>query len=210
MKKLFINLLLVQLIWINSVSSQPAILEAMLGSNTYWYQHGISKNLTSTSRFGFAHSSSLHFVYADENLNELMSQSYLTYELTKGIKVAAGTFYASAPGISPALAVQFRIQQNHFRALLVPRIDLRENGAYELMTSLEYTPPVSRRINFYSRVQLMSNYGPVAHNRSYQYVRLGLLIGDAAVGMALNVDERGKEKQTGHNWGLFLRYALKT
>jgi hypothetical protein len=90
---------------------------------------------------------------------------------------------------------------------MVPRIDLKKNGSYEIMTLLQYNPPITKTISLHSRAQLMSNYGE-HHNRSYQNFRLGLEHARTAAGFALNIDERGKEIQTQHNWGVFIRYIL--
>ncbi len=202
--------LVVVILWLvafASVKAQPATIEVMVGEENYFYQHALSKSISS-SRFGFFHTSSLHAFYNSDDLNEVMSQSYMTYELTEFAKLAMGTFYASKPGISVAAALQFGYAHRNFRASLVPRIDLKRGGSVEMMMLLEYSPTITERIKFYSRAQFMTNYGPDNHNRSYQNFRAGLRVKNTVVGVALNIDERGSEINTLHNLGVFLRYEL--
>jgi hypothetical protein len=187
--------------------AQAISVEGMVGSKNYFYQHTFALPLAN-SRFSVFHTSSMHLLYKEREKNEVMTQSYLTYPLAGFVRLALGTFYASQPGISPALAAQFQFRHRHFSTLVVPRVDLKRNGSIEAMTLFEYVPPINERASLYTRVQLMSNYGPHAHNRSYQNFRLGVTNKKTTTGLALNVDERGPEKQTQHNWGVFLKYNL--
>jgi hypothetical protein len=191
----------------SSLYAQSTILEGMLGNENYFYQHTLSGRISS-SRFGFFHVSSLHAFYKSDDLNELMSQSFITYPLTGFAKLAVGTFYASKPGISPTAAVQFGYTNNDFSASVVPRIDIQKNGSVEIMMLFEYHPNINDRIQFYSLAKFMTNYGPYHHNRSYQNFRTGLQVKQTVVGMALNIDERGSDLMTLYNWGLFLRYEF--
>ncbi|NBB22994.1 hypothetical protein GVN20_26800 [Runella sp. CRIBMP] len=190
-----------------AVNAQPTTIETMVGKQNYFYQHTISKSLGS-SRFGFMHTSSLHAFYEGDDMNELMSQTYVTYSVMRFLKLGLGTFYASKPGISPAVSLQFRYAHRDFQAFLVPRVDLKKNGSVEMMILLEYTPAITERIHFYSRAQFMTNYGPKHHNRSFQNFRAGLHIRQTVVGIALNIDQRGKTISTLYNPGVFLRYEL--
>ena len=191
----------------NLVEAQYMGAEVMVGNKNYWYQHALYLPIHK-SRFSISHSSSMHLMYQEKDKNEVMSQSYVTYPLTSFLRAAVGTFYATKPGISPALALQFGLSQKHVKLLVVPRIDLKNNGSVEVMTLLEYTLPINDQFNFYSKVQAMTNYGPYNHNRSYQNFRLGLRTQKTTFGLALNVDERGSEKETLHSWGVFLRYDI--
>ncbi len=190
-----------------SVNAQPVNIEVMLGKENFFYQHTLAKSLGS-SRFGFFHTSSLHAFYTSDNLNEAMSQSYVTYRLTDYTRLAVGTFYAIKPGISVAAALQCAYAYRNFRASLVPRIDIERGGSVEMMMLLEYCPAITERITLYSRAQFMTNYGPNHHNRSYQNFRTGLRVKKTVAGVALNIDERGSEITTLHNLGVFLRYEL--
>jgi hypothetical protein len=191
----------------SSLCAQSTILEGMLGNENYFYQHTLSGSIGS-SRFGFFHTSSLHAFYESDGLNELMSQSFITYPVTGFAKLAIGTFYTSKPGISPAAAVQLGYANHDFSATVVPRIDIQKNGSVEIMMLFEYHPDINDRVQLYSRAQFMTNYGPYHHNRSYQNFRAGLQVKQTVVGMALNIDERGSDLTTLYNWGVFLRYEF--
>lgn len=195
------------LVALASARAQPTTIEAMLGEENYFYQHTLSKSISS-SRFGFFHTSSLHAFYNSDYLNEAMSQSYLTYELTEFAKLAIGTFYASKPGISVAASLQLAYAHRNFRASLVPRLDLKKGGSVEMMMLLQYSPAITERMKFYSRAQFMTNYGPDHQNRSYQNFRAGLRVKNAVMGLALIIDQRGSEITTLHNLGVFLLYEL--
>jgi len=186
-----------------AAQGQSVLVEAMAGNKNYFYQHTLLLPLNH-SQFSIFHTSSMYWVYQERQKNEAMTQSYITYPLAPFARLALGTFYASQPGISASLAAQFQFGKRHFRALLVPRADLKKNGSVEGMALFEYMPPINERTSFYSRVQFMSNFGPDAHNRSYQNFRLGASGRRTTAGLALNIDERGPEKQTQHNWGVFI------
>jgi hypothetical protein len=184
--------------------SQPVPVEAMAGGNNYWYQHSVYRQFPAGSRFGFFHVSSLQVFYNGDRANQVMSQSYLTYRLTAGAKLALGSFYATGPGFSPSLAVQFTKKTDDWLLLIVPRVDLTRNATCEAMVMAEYTPMLSKKVGIYSRVQLMSNYG-TCHNRSYQHLRIGLSVNRIRFGGALNLDEYAREKQIRANVGVFIK-----
>jgi hypothetical protein len=197
----------VGLVAVVAVNAQTTTVEAMAGKQNYFYQHTISKSI-GKSRFGFMHTSSLHSFYEGNEMNELMSQSYVTYSFTRFLKLGLGTFYTRKPGISPAASLQFRYAHRDFTAFLVPRIDLKKNGSVEIMLLLEYNPAITERFHFYSRAQFMTNYGPKHHNRSFQNFRAGLQVRQTVVGIALNIDQRGSRISTLYNPGAFIRYEL--
>lgn len=188
--------------WCQSLSA-----EFMAGDKNYWHQYSGSVRF-GQSKFGLFFTSSQHLLYEESAKNEVMSQLYATYPLNSFLTIAAGTFYATKPGISPSLSAQFRFKNNNLRGIIAPRVDVKNRGSVEIMSSVEYTPPITPLIGFYSRLQLMSNYGPYHHNRSYQNIRMGLQVKHATFGFALNVDERGAEKATMHNWGGFVRLVI--
>lgn len=188
--------------------AQHFTAEVMAGDRNYYYAHSLNQPFESNKRFSFSHVSSLHSLYVEKQKNELMSQTYLSYGLTKHFRLAAGTFYASKPGISASLALQSSFQVQYLRALIVPRIDLKHGGSYELMALVDYDVPITEKFLLHIRTQVMGNYTQSIHNRSYQNVRIGLKRSHSAFGIALNVDERGAEKQKQCNWGFFFRHEF--
>jgi hypothetical protein len=204
----FITILL-PLLWVQSLISlaQSVPVEAMVGHENYWYQHSVFRQFSSKSKFGFFHVSSLHVFYDEHKIDEIMSQSYVTYRLTSGVNLALGSFYATGPGFSPAVAVQLMKKTRDLLILVVPRTDLQKKATYEVMAMAEYRPMFTEKVGMYVRAQLMSNYG-THHNRSYQNFRLGVSVNKVQFGLAMNLDEYGKETQTRHNLGLFIRTEL--
>lgn len=188
--------------------AQHFTIEAMVGNRNYYYAHSLNQPFEGNKRFSFSHTSSLHSLYVEKQKNELMSQTYISYTLTRHFRLATGTFYASKPGISASLALQSSFQIQYLRALIVPRIDLKHGGSYELMALLDYDVPMTENLLLHIRTQVMGNYTQNIHNRSFQNVRIGLKRKHCTFGLALNVDERGAEKQQQCNWGVFFRYDL--
>jgi hypothetical protein len=99
-------------------------------------------------------------------------------------------------------------QRRYLTLLAMPRVDLWKGAAYEMMALVEYTPPLGRRVRLYTRLQVMSSYGPRGHTRSYQYVRVGLAAKTVTFGLALNADEYGREAGLIPNAGGFVRKEL--
>lgn len=207
MKFIFPLLLLAWLPYL-AATAQPIPLEGVAGHRYYWYQQVVARGFSGQSRFGFFHTSSLHVYYDEAQTDEVMTQSYLTYRVSPGITAALGTFYATGAGFTPAFALQFLKRLPHLTLLAVPRVDLWRKATYEIMAQAEYTPPLGERVHLYTRLQVMSNHGPRGHNRSYQNVRAGLHLKTFGFGLALNVDEYGRETGPATNLGVFLRKAL--
>ncbi len=207
MKRIFFVLLRAWLLSLRAFA-QPLPLEGMAGHKYYWYQQVYAKSFSAQSRFGFFHTSSLHVYHDRAQTDEVMTQSYLTYRLSPAVTAALGTFYATGPGFTPSFALQLLKQQRHLTLLAVPRVDLWKGATYEIMALLEYAPPLGERVNLYTRLQVMSNHGPRGHNRSYQNVRAGLNLKTVAFGLALNVDEYGRETGPAANLGVFIRKEL--
>lgn len=200
--------LIILIAFSTKLQAQPLLVELMAGEENVWYQHGISKKIHGSNRFGYSHVSSIHRFYDEKRKDELMSQSYVTYKVLNGVVAALGSFYATQPGPSLALGVQLSKRKANTFVLFVPRFDIKKNGSYEGMLLIEYQPPLSEKIRMYSRAQAMSNFSASRHNRSYQNFRLGITSGNYQLGFALNVDEFGAEKDTQHNVGVFVRTEL--
>ena len=205
--KLYFTLLLL-LVAGAAAHAQQLPIELMAGRENLWYQHVLAKKFSSDSRFGFFNVSTLHVYHDRQRTDEIMSQSYVTWGLSRSFYLQAGAFYASGPGFSPSVGVQFVKQLDDFFILLVPRIDIKKKGSYDAMALVRYQPRLSDQLSLYSHIQLMSNYSGNNHNRSYQNFWLGLGYKSFQFGMALNLDEYGAEYITYYNPGLFIRTAL--
>jgi hypothetical protein len=191
-----------------SLYAQHVPVEVTFGNRNYWYQHLISRKFSPESKFGFFHVSSLYVFYEDKIGEELMSQSYVTYQVVEGIALAGGAFYSTGPGFSPSFGIQFSKRSNDLFFIIIPRVDVKKSGSYEVMTLLEYTPRITDRLRLYSRIQGMSNYTGSDHNKSYQNLRVGVEIKQFQFGLAMNLDEYGDDARTYWNNGIFLRTKI--
>lgn len=188
--------------------TQTVPVELVYSDKDYRYQHFFFKELKPASRFGFFHTSSMYTFHDEERATEMMSQSYVTYKINPSLTVLAGTFYASIPGFTPSASLQYKYAQKNLFVLVVPRVDLRNNPSYELMSLTEYKPSISKGLYLYSRLQLLSNFQHTTHNRSYQNVRIGVGSEKTQGGFALNYDQYGSEVHKVLSMGVFLRHEL--
>ncbi len=78
------------------------------------------------------------------------------------------------------------------------------------MGFVEYAPAINNKLRLYTRIQFMTTWTFPEHNRSYQYLRLGLGYDKFQVGIAANYDEYGKAKETYRNYGCFIRYVFSS
>jgi hypothetical protein len=192
--------------FISSLFAQTIPLEIMGGQRNFWYQHVMGKGFEN-SKFGHFHVSSLHAFY-DATPHELMSQSYLTYQINAYIKPGIGLFYSSAPSFAPSINIQLMHKgKNHF-ILAIPRIDVVNNPSYDVMVMTEYFPKLTHNTALYTRIQVMLNYTGTQHNRSYQNIRAGIDLGTVQLGVAANFDAYGKRIQYQNNYGLFVRKMI--
>lgn len=189
------------------VKAQTMPVEMMAGNRNYYQQFSVSKE-SSVKRLGFFNTSSLLFLYCRAKQSELMSQSYATYSVSGFMKLGFGCFYASGPGMSPSFNMQFTRKGKSSFFIASPRIDLKVNPTFDLMTSVELRPAFNDSIRWYFRLQTMFNYSVMQHNRSYQYVRVGIAHKKRQMGLAVNRDSYGREYTTFLNYGLFYRVEL--
>jgi hypothetical protein len=137
-----------------------------------------------------------------------MNQGYLRFNISPAFSVMAGYFYATVPDFGASVALQYFKKHKDWLFVLSPRIDIKKNGAYEIFGLAEYRPSIGRQLKLYSRIQAMSSFGPYAHNRSYQRIRLGIDVANFQFGAGLNIDEFGPDPLVKYNAGLFLRKEL--
>jgi hypothetical protein len=191
------------ILFASSIKAQQLRVEAMPGNKNYWYQHVITTEFDS-SRLGFLNTSSLQYFIRESN-TELMTQSYLTYKLHSHIKLGLGSFYASQPGFKPSFNLQYAATRKNWSLFLIPRVDVWRKASYDLFLLYEYKPAISKDLKFYLRVQAMSNYRRLIHNRSYQLLRVGLQRKNIQFGIAANYDAYGEDMKYRAHYGLFIR-----
>ena len=193
--------------------AQVLPVELMLGNEYISYQHFVSKPFEKDSRFGLVHIANILVKYnpkTEENSkpNEVMNQAYISMRVSGSFSVLLGGFYSNATDFNASAAFQFIKQYKHIFILLAPRVDLKNNGSYEMFGIIEYRPKIYKEINLYTRFQGMTNLGPYKHNRSYQQFRLGLDIKRFQFGLGINIDEYGAEPEVLTNAGVFIRKVI--
>lgn len=137
-----------------------------------------------------------------------MTQSYISYQLVTNVNFAGGFFYATGVGARPSIAVQLIKRIKNVFLVVVPRMDVYQTPAFEIMTVIEARTPLSNKFNFYARINAMSNYGKHAHNRSFQNFVIGIERKSTQFGLAATFDEYGESKLTRFNAGVFIKRDL--
>lgn len=185
----------------------------MAGNKYLHYQHSLGQSLKPGSRFGWQHIATLlkrHNTKAGKGdlPDELMNQGYLTVRLHPLLSLKGGLFYTNAGGYQPSMGIQFFFHNKNCVVVVAPRAGFEKKGAYELFTMMEYTPPVSKSLKLYIRLQAMSNASRESHNRSYQLVRVGVDMKGFQAGGGLTLDEYGTSGKVHSNAGLFVRRSF--
>lgn len=185
----------------------PIPVEVLGGYRGIFYQHTIVRPIG--GRFGWMHIANVLRLYDTKAYtNELMNQGYVTYGLSRSFTLLAGAHYTNVTDLRGSVGIQFAQQRGDWFYLLMPRADVMLNGSWELFTLVEYRPVLRGQTKLYTRLQTMTNAGPYAHNRGYQYVRAGVDRKGVQFGIGLNLDEYGPSATIQPNAGLFLRMEL--
>jgi hypothetical protein len=190
-----------------SLIAQPIPVEILFGSTYYQYQHSLSRDLWKKGSLSFSNVTSLNAFHSELHTTEVMTQTHVSYTISNMLRVGLGTFYSTRPGLSPSVSLQFMKHYHNLSFMVIPRVDIKKAPSHDLFVRVEYRK-VNKKITPYLRLQAMTNFGPSNHNRSYQNVRAGIALDKVQFGLALNLDEYGKEILTIQNWGVFFRYEL--
>ena len=192
----------------NKLLAQPLPVEISATHRAVWYQQLISRKMSKNSAWGFFSVSSWQKSYDIGSKAELMTQSYLSYQVHARVTITAGVHYTHVTDWRPSLAVQLNKKWKHAWILLVPRTDIWRIPAFELMALYEYRPPITENIGLYSRIQIMSSVGASSHNRSYQHLRIGLDFKHFQTGLSLHLDEYGDNLIPVKSYGIFFRKEI--
>jgi hypothetical protein len=195
------------------ISAQKFTIEVLPGHKYLFYQHLFTAHFEKSKGFGVVHISNMSNWYEHDKEkggmnNEIMNQVYISWDQSGQLKFMAGFFYANATGLKPAVALQFAQRFKNGLFVLVSRTDAVKGGSFELMSMLELQPYIYKKLQLYTRVQVMSNAGPYHHNRSYQRFRTGIQYKQIQTGIGLNVDEYGFPAKVKLNAGFFIRKAF--
>lgn len=180
-------------------------VELSIGHSSYYYQHSFAAKFKPEKPFGFFHTSSVMIPYHKNRGNEIMSQSYFTYTLSKRWASGMGSIFTPVNRVRPSAFVQYFNKWKSTSLMFFPRIDIWSDPNLELMGFIEYQGDVSRPMNLYARFQFMSVWNRNGHARSAQYARLGMDTAGLQFGLAANFDQYGPMATHYNNFGLFVR-----
>ncbi|WP_290792139.1 hypothetical protein [Flavihumibacter sp. UBA7668] len=180
-------------------------IEISAGHSGYYYQHAFKGQFYTEKSLGFFHTSSVLIPYDKKRGNEIMSQSYLTYALSKYWTSGIGSIFTPLSRVRPSVFFQYFKSGKTTSVLFYPRMDIWSDPNVELMGFIEYLGVANRPVNLYARFQYMTTWNRKGHSRSYQYTRLGVDTADLQFGLSVQFDQYGPMATHYNNVGLFLR-----
>ena len=180
-------------------------VEISTGHSGYYYQHSLAAKFNAEKSFGFFHTSSIMILYDNDRGNEIMSQSYLTYSVSKRWTSGVGSIFTPLNRVRPSAFLQYFLKGKTTSVLVYPRIDIWSDPSFELMGFFEYQGAVNRPVNVYLRFQYMTTWNQDGHARSYQYARFGVDTAGMQFGLAANFDQYGPMAEHYNNVGFFVR-----
>ena len=180
-------------------------VEISAGHSGYYYQHSFAARFYPEKPLGFFHTSSVLIPYDKSRGNEIMSQSYISYAMSKRWTSGMGTIFTPVNRVRPSVFFQYFQKGKTTSVLVYPRMDIWSDPNVELMGFIEYLGVKSRPINLYVRFQYMTTWNLNGHIRSYQYARAGIDTAGMQFGLAANFDQYGPLAANYSNFGLFVR-----
>lgn len=189
----------------------PIPFEAFVSDQGLLMQVVTTKKLTPTSRFGVFVLSEFYGDFNRERKNdEFITQTYLTYEIIRGLSATAGGAINHVSGFSPSVGVQVAMPFKDFFLLLSPRYETANNRNAEILGFLEYKPAISGKWGIYSRVQALyaHNTAENLHEISYIRLRLGASYKTFKFGLGSNHMSYGPMKHREDFYGIFARALL--
>ncbi len=184
-------------------------VEITLGHSSYYYQHMFSGKIIAERPFGFFNTSSILLPYDQKRGIEVMSQSYLTYEINKRWATGLGSIYAPGNRFVPSAFVWYFNKKDDISYLIFTRMDVWSQPGFELFGFAEYQGGKNKNqeFNLYARLQLqyITSMHWNGHLKSVQYARLGVANKGVQYGLAVNFDQYGPTTKHDSNFGLFVR-----
>jgi hypothetical protein len=129
--------------------SQPIPIELMMGYKYGSVNLSFVKNFSQESKLGFFHINTVQFDYKDENRNSLILQDQLFVEAFKNFRVTAGVAYSKG-GFDPTAGFQYSYSGGKFFFLLAPRVNIESEPSYDIMTILQFKPPLNEHLKLFT------------------------------------------------------------
>lgn len=192
------------------VPNPPIMVEAMAGDRGVFVQMMTMKRFRSVPKLGFFSVSSIVGEWDKKEVDDMMLQAHLTYEIYKGFTVNAGFHHTPMTGMRPTAGIMYSYANPTWTIVAFPRVDLASTPNLEMFALVEYKPKISEKLNFYSRAQGMYVHNPDLdmHQKSGLALRAGISYREFTVGAAFNSDWYGPLKTNINHIGGFVAVAL--
>ena len=192
------------------VKNPPIIIEPMVSDRGFYIQALINKKFQSIPKLGFFSASGILSEWNKNEAYEVMMQSYLTYEVSKRFTINTGFHYSQVTGVRPTAGVMYTYANPTWLIVVFPRIDLISESDMETFSVLEFKPKINKHLSFYSRIQgtYIYSFNSNSHQRSYIYVRTGIVYKEFTFGGGYNIDYYSPEKLNINSLGAFLNFQL--
>ncbi|MBD3903320.1 hypothetical protein NAL32_02610 [Chryseobacterium sp. Ch-15] len=194
-----------------SNGTAPIPLEAFASNKGVLMQMVVTKHLVPQSKFGIFALTEYYGDYKnDQSKNKYLAQTYLTYDILKGMSVVSGVAINQANGFRPTAGLQYVLKKKDFFVLLLPRVDLTETNNMEAFGIFEYQPKFNENWGLYTRFQGLYNHNTSAnlHEISYARLRAGLSYKNYQFGLGANFASYGPAKHKENSFGIFVRTQL--
>ncbi len=191
------------------VPVEPIPVELVVGHNRFGFQFVMNKKFSPSSRFSFLNVNIFTSDYSNSRDNlDLVAVAQIGYDLYKGFGPTVGLSVNSVAGLAPTAGVQYVFVNREILLVLTPTIEFSEGNNIQGLLIGEYKPPLSDKVDLFSRIQALYNYATNNdfHQRSYIQLRLGVGIKKYQFGPAVNLDYYGPEKIFKENYGAFIRF----
>lgn len=192
------------------VINPPINTELLFSNRGIAFQMIIDKKFKSIPKLGVFSVTSLVGEWDDDKINDYMTQSSLTYEIVKGLKLAGGFHVTPVKGMRPIAGLIYTKANPTWLFVVNSRIDFSKDTNVEGMFLVEYKPKINDKWRLYSRLQALYEYSTVIdmQTRSYLMARAGLSYKEITFGIGTNIDCYGPEKHNENSFGGFVSLLL--
>lgn len=192
------------------VINPPINTELLLSNRGMAFQMIIDKKFKSIPKLGFFNVTSLVGEWDNDEIKDYMTQSSLTYEITKGLKLAGGFHITPVKGMRPIAGLIYTKSNKTWLFVANSRIDFSNDTNVEGLILVEYKPEINKKRRFYSRLQALYEYNTIIdkQTRSYLMARAGLSYKEFTFGLGTNIDYYGPEKSNENSFGGFANFLL--
>lgn len=210
---------LLSIIGLNTYSQEevaPPVINPPINTELFFSNRGmafqmiVDKKFKSIPKFGFFNVSYLLGEWDKQAIHDYMTQSSLTYELVKGLKLTAGFHVTSVNGVRPIAGLLYTAANKNWLFVANSRVSLSKDVSVEGLVLAEYKPKISKNWCFYSRIQGLYEYSTAIkmHSRSYIVARAGLGFKEFYFGAGTNIDYYGPIRHNENSIGGFVSFLL--